>query len=1504
MQLDMAWRIRVILILIKFNIFLCNGMERKVHTSDVCTYLVSDNEDITAPGNAGGKELEELTCCATGNCSSYSIADALTTSSSYTVINITANVLLNARVNLENIENITIIGHRNPTVKCNGVGSVRFVSCNNVTIEGINWESCGSKNMSGIRIDNSSHIKIQDCLFHNSTGQAVALMNALGHVYINNCQFAHNNHYRGHGTAVYYSSEYVPALLVISKCNFTLNGAAESIIMIIKPSSKHQSHSIFSLHNSAFIQNHGIPIYILHTTLQFHGGIFFKDNHAKSGGGIFGSSSFVSFDDKCIIQFYNNSVQMDGGAIYLNNSTIHFGIASEATFIENNAQRDGGAIFAENKSNILLYANSTVKFIDNKAKAGGAIAVYGFSSLIFGDHTKVKFNVSFAITGGAIIVFHSQVSFLDNSSVIFCNGNATDGGALFGFNSHVIYNGSSHVVFTDNFATQGGALLGYFCYIRFYGNTMTSFIENNAKHGGALSAYHSNVFFNGNSFVRFSENKASIGGALHFTFQCNNPSDKSSALNLMFDQYNIPGSDTLEYSVRFNEKAKITFDNNVATIYGGAVFTLSYDFLFDDKSVVMFTNNSGTDGGAFYFEDYSTALVDGNVALILNENYVKHTGGAMCFKHHSSISFVGNSNTTFIKNSAAKGGALYSKDHCNVSVAGNATIIVGSNNATINGGALCTEETCSVLFGETSNIDITCNSAAYGGAMSLLNNSYITFNGHTQTTFSSNTATVNGGVIYSAYFTNVTFSGKSTTLFNHNTANQHGGVIYVLQSNIMFTETSYILFDDNTAIGNGGAMYLTNFILTFSDCSIIIFTHNTAYRHGSGMYIELIQTTQSKVTFNTTNIMFDSNSAITGSDVYLDMLLSCDDACLNSSIVGLQSNLKRHITTPPRKLVLRDPAICIDDDENATDCKIYQVNNIMLGQEIALKACVLDYYGQSTDATQFLVSGRGQYHYIEGLKFVSISCKELEGVNIAGSKVFSSKTNISVILTSRASSQSDLSTISVELNVQLSPCHPGFTHDHVSHRCICYNDSDIVFCSKSMSFIKEDYWFGLVGDTLTVARCPIGYCSFTCCAATDGFYQLTPMRTNQCSSHRSDTACGSCEEGYTLSFDSLECVSVDQCTTGQTVMVVTLSMIYWIVIVILVFIMTYYHVEIGYLYAFTYYYSMLDTLLDYNLYNSQGLFVIISITSSIAKVTPKMLGKYCLVQNISGIDQHFIHYIHPISVAILVAVIFLLSRISYKFSLFIHRNINHVLSLLLLLSYTSVATTSLLLLRSLTFDNVDKVYTYLSPDIEYWHGRHLPYFIVAVLCTIVIVIGLPILLLLEPFLNHKINFTRIKPLLDQFQGCYKDKYHCFAAYYMICRLFIIFTMFADSSVIPHLLIVVSLATASIHLITKPYSANILNITDGFVLEILTVLILLEGFDVIIFRYISVVLPFLILSTVALVMQRNEIINKITTVCVYCSPKPDTTDSINEIPMREYGIIVDESMRRNATICEM
>ena len=307
-----------------------------------------------------------------------------------------------------------------------------------------------------------------------------------------------------------------------------------------------------------------------------------------------------------------------------------------------------------------------------------------------------------------------------------------------------------------------------------------------------------------------------------------------------------------------------------------------------------------------------------------------------------------------------------------------------------------------------------------------------------------------------------------------------------------------------------------------------------------------------------------------------------------------------------------------------------------------------------------------------------------------------------------------------------------------------------------------------------------------------------------------------------------------------------------------VFAMMYYKVGIRYLYSITYYYSIVDILLSENLHASRGLYLTVSIISSFSKITPQFLGELCLTTGMSGIDQYFIHFVHPSAVLIILVFISLSARSSRRISAFISRGIIHVISLLLLLSYTSIASTSLQLMRSLMFDGIDKPYTYLSPDIEYFQGRHLAYGIVALLCTVTIVLGLPLLLTLEPFLNRKLNFAKIKPILDQFQGCYKDKYRCFAGYYMICRLLIItiIIVIANTSndmVANYLLITVCAIIALIQLLARPYNNEIINRLDGVILQIMIFITALPLFDdldsplvITIIAFVLLFLPLLII----------------------------------------------------------
>ena len=589
----------------------------------------------------------------------------------------------------------------------------------------------------------------------------------------------------------------------------------------------------------------------------------------------------------------------------------------------------------------------------------------------------------------------------------------------------------------------------------------------------------------------------------------------------------------------------------------------------------------------------------------------------------------------------------------------------------------------------------------------------------------------------------------------------------------------------------------------------------------------------------------------------------------------------------------------------------------MLGEEIIIPVCLRDYCNEPSYSTQrFTLREFSKPNYvISGRTEFLLSCQSdaLQDIRIIGNESLTKSLNYSFDVALNIYGNSNWKQVSINLTIQLAPCYPGFWQYPESHKCECYNASGIISCSGSSSTIKKGYWFGSVNGEPTVSVCPINYCNFTCCETSNGYYQLSPVRDDQCRSHRTGTACGSCTDGYTLSFDSTECINTDNCTASQTLLVILLSVTYWIIIVAVVFAMMYYKVDIGYLYSITYYYSIVDILLSQNSQTTRGLYVTVSIISSFSKIIPQFLGELCLTTGMSGIDQQFIHYIHPSAVILILVIIIALARRSRRISTIMSRGIIHVICLLLLLSYTSIASTSLLLLGLLQFDGIDEVYTYLSPDIKYFNGRHLAYGILALLCTASIVIGLPLLLMFEPLLNHKLNFVKIKPLLDQFQGCYKDKYRCFAGYYMICRLLIITIIIINSTnefVASYFLIAACLIIALIHLMVKPYNNETINKLDGIILQIIVLITALplldDGFDsafVTTMAFVLAFLPLIIYITLILYLHKD----RLKKLVVHLIPKDDPLNSNDiihdEIAMRNFDRVIDDSARQNATICD-
>jgi len=88
---------------------------------------------------------------------------------------------------------------------------------------------------------------------------------------------------------------------------------------------------------------------------------------------------------------------------------------------------------------------------------------------------------------------------------------------------------------------------------------------------------------------------------------------------------------------------------------------------------------------------------------------------------------------------------------------------------------------------------------------------------------------------------------------------------------------------------------------------------------------------------------------------------------------------------------------------------------------------------------------------------------------------------------------------------------------------------------------------------------------------------------------------------------------------------------------------------------------------------------------------------------------------------------------------------------------------------------------------------------------------------MESVFNRKMSFARIKPLLDQFLGSFKDKYRYFATYYMIGRLVILIIANANFNnvfIVAYLQIGALVIMTLIHIIVRPYASHVLNAIDG------------------------------------------------------------------------------------------
>ena len=922
---------------------------------------------------------QKLLRCLSSRCYCKDLENIIRTGINYnSLVNISDNVVvLSSAFDLPHTD-ITIIGHNNPTVICLNGGRLIFNYAYdynqiyyNLTIKGITWIGCGEvtdilaaegsfvDDIGGVlEIFGFSKVTIQKCSFQYSVGQVISLID-VDDVDINECNFVRNtNDYQGYSAVIYYSRILYYSIIPVSfrHCYFSSNVGTKSVIYFDKYSYPEYNDYTYDMQiyliNSTFHNNQGVSIYLSkQQNLYISGEVLFENNVAEYGAGI-----------------------------YMNNhSTVTFGKNSNTKFINNSVHYNGAAIFLNDHSSILFDNNSTVTFTGNRATSG-TIYSKGNSNMTFKATNQVVFS------GNSVTKYGTAIYSSDNSNVTFA-GNAS-------FDNNIIPSNDVHLqlggtVFTENNSN-----------IFFEENSITRFSSNFADFGAAIfSIYNSHIVFKDTSTIMFNNNTAHYCGALTFamfstvtytdhtkvTYSANTvshvlPSNYESSAGAICTYQNC--------KIVFSEHSSVTFISNRA-IRGGAVVIREGNVFIEDYSIVTFYNNFAwySSGGAFVCSNNSNVTIAGNSNVTFNGNKASDSGGAIHSHSMCKITFKDNSTSSFVDNSAKNnGGAILSSEYSEITFEGHSTVTFNDNMAD-NGGALHFGNASNILFSEFTNVEFHYNKASYGAGVLANDHCNISLTGNSVLSLAHNEATQSGGAGYFNYSCNFISQENVVVTFDNNRA-LHGGAICIKNNTeLLFRGNSTAYFCNNLATVGGGAVKVSN------DSSIVSKDHTTVkFIDNNAQYGAAIFLDTTALMFNNSDetcLNFTNNIAqVLGSSVYQDITGLCNSNSVINRTMGINN---KYIATPPNQLRLNHPAICVDED-NDTQCNSYYVHNIMLGTDIAIPACVLDYYNHSVNSTQFFIHSEDTNYYNTGPKEVLIFCDRFEEINIIGNPFLSKST--------------------------------------------------------------------------------------------------------------------------------------------------------------------------------------------------------------------------------------------------------------------------------------------------------------------------------------------------------------------------------------------------------------------------------------------------------------------------------------------------------------------------------
>ena len=677
-----------------------------------------------------------------------------------------------------------------------------------------------------------------------------------------------------------------------------------------------------------------------------------------------------------------------------------------------------------------------------------------------------------------------------------------------------------------------------------------------------------------------------------------------------------------------------------------------------------------------------------------------------------------------------------------------------------------------------------------------------------------------------------------------------------------------VSFTDNVGVNGGAVHILAKGWIDLGNNLNLSFLRNLAVLNGGAIYSSYVIPLPSvdqrycifKVDENPQNVtvFFDDNKAdISGNAIFL----SSPGGCLaqNASslpfsderIFDFDEPIEKELATSPGKIVFSKPA--------HNDNGIY-TTSITLGQAFNITPNMTDFFEKETvgvaalslkldnhSASEYQDTTPSDYS-ISGQTLLQISNNEMPApFKIIGKN--NSNESARTVLTFFTSS---FPTVVGYLHLNIMPCEFGHEYNNNSHQCECFKDQN-VYCDplSNLTCVKYGYWLGnstgTSKDKYMTTTCGFELCQYTdgmcpgnrsCNVSLGNFCEVNRSEL-LCANDRGDRLCSMCRDGFDFTYSALKCVSAAHCSNWRSIVIsIALNIVFWILVVAVIAFSLRLDMRLGsgYLYCLIYYFGVILHLTTNN-FPTTFLEVLVYLCTGIFQINPRIFGliKTCSFRDLNAIQHHFLFYLHPIFLGLLTFSVIVVGRCFPRFVPSISRENYGLRSLciFLYLSFNALSETSLNILDFLKFPGDSRAYVSLAPKYLYMDKTyHLPYALTALCVELFIIVPLLFILLFSPFLARipRMNLTRLKPLLDEYQSCYKDECRWFAGFYLICRQFIfLFSLinFDNTGGILFLQIL-CIIVLIVHAVFQPYRKRWLNVMDTILLADLAIYSLMNG----------------------------------------------------------------------------